>query len=103
NPEKFASFVQFLAAMQTPSSPFLPSTWAAEILYPTLSGQGGSALFYLLLLISTAAALMLLCESLMARLFLPGLSKAQEGRKATFTQKALWERAVQLATWPFAP
>src|SRR5262249_47291831 len=27
NPEKFANFVQFLAAMQTPSSPFLPSTW----------------------------------------------------------------------------
>ena len=50
NPEAFASFVQFLAAMQTPSSPFLPSTWAAEILYPLLSGHSGSALFYFLLL-----------------------------------------------------
>ena len=39
NPEAFASFVQFLAAMQTPSSPFLPSTWVAEILHPLLNGR----------------------------------------------------------------
>jgi ABC-2 type transport system permease protein len=103
NPEAFASFVQFLAAMQTPSSPFLPSTWGAEILYPLLSGRGGSALFYFLLLVSTAAALMILCEQLLGRLFLPGLSKAQEGRKATFTQHALWERALRAVTVPFAP
>jgi ABC-2 type transport system permease protein len=103
NPERFANFVQFLAAMQTPSSPFLPSTWAAEILYPTLTGQRGSAAFYLLLLITTAAALTMLCESLMARLFLPGLSKAQEGRTAVFTQQAVWERGLRLATFPFAP
>jgi ABC-2 type transport system permease protein len=101
NPEKFASFVQFLAAMQTPSSPFLPSTWAAEILYPTLKGEPGTALFYLLLLVSTAAALSMLCESLLARLFLPGLSKAQEGRKAIVTQQAVWERGLRLLTLPF--
>jgi ABC-2 type transport system permease protein len=103
NPEAFASFVQFLAAMRTPSSPFLPSTWAAEILYPLLSAHGGSALFYFLLLVSTAAALMVLCEALLSRLFLPGLSKAQEGRRATFTQHALWERALRAVTLPFAP
>jgi ABC-2 type transport system permease protein len=103
NPEAFANFVQFLAAMRTPSSPFLPSTWAAEILYPLLSGRSGSALFYFLLLVSTAAALMILCEALLGRLFLPGLSKAQEGRKATLTQHALWERLLRAMTVPFAP
>jgi ABC-2 type transport system permease protein len=103
NPETFASFVQFLAAMQTPSSPFLPSTWVAEILYPLLGGRGGSALFHFLLLLSTAAALMILCASLLGRLFLPGFSKAQEGRKATVTQHALWERALRAVTMPFAP
>ncbi len=103
NPEKFSSFVQFLAAMQTPSSAFLPSTWAAEILYPTLTGQSGSAVFYVLLLVSTAAALTLLCERVTGSLFLSGLTKAQEGRKAVFTQQALWERGVRLATFPFAP
>lgn len=103
NPEAFASFMQFLAAMQTPSSPFLPSTWAAEVLYPLLNGGSGAAFFYLLLLVSTAAALITLCEALMSRLFLLGWSKAQEGRKARFTQQAVWERALRLVTLPFAP
>ena len=103
NPEAFASFVEFLAAMRTPSSLFLPSTWAAEILYPLLSGNSGSALFYLALLMSTAAALTVLCEALMHRLFRSGWSKAQEGRKARFTQQAVWEQALRVLTLPFAP
>jgi len=102
-PEAFANFVQFLAAMRTPASPFLPSTWAAEILYPVLNGQAGSALFYWLLLVSTAAALTTLCEAVLQRAFLPGWSKAQEGRKARLTQKPAWERALQVLTFPFAP
>jgi len=102
NPEAFASFVQFLAAMQTPSSPFLPSTWAAEILHPLLTGDAGSAVFYLALLVSTAGALFVLCEALVGRLFLSGWSKAQEGRKARFTQQALWERTLRIVTAPFA-
>jgi ABC-2 type transport system permease protein len=100
NPEAFSSFVQFLAAMRTPASPFLPSTWAAEILYPLLTGESGSVVFYLLLLLSTAAALSVLCEAAVGRLFLPGWSKAQEGRKARFTQQAVWERALRLLTAP---
>jgi ABC-2 type transport system permease protein len=102
NPEAFASFVQFLAAMRTPSSPFLPSTWATEVLHPVLTGQRGAAPFYLLLLWSTAAALATLCEALLARAFLPGWTKAQEGRKARLTQKPLWERGLQLLTTPLA-
>ena len=103
NPETFASFVQFLAAMQTPSSPFLPSTWAAEILHPLLGGTPGTPLFHLALLMSTAAALFVMCEALVGRLFLSGWSKAQEGRKARFTQQALWERTLRILTSPFAP
>ena len=103
NPESFANFVQFLAAMQTPTSPFLPSTWAAETLHPVLNNQSGSALFYWLLLASTAAALTTLCEALLARSFLPGWTKAQEGRKARLTQQPLWERSLRLLTVPLAP
>ena len=31
-PESFGHFLQFLAAMETPASPFLPSSWSTEIL-----------------------------------------------------------------------
>jgi len=103
NPEAFANFVQFLAAMQMPSSPFLPSTWVAEILHPVLTGRDGTPVFHLILLASTAAALVVLCEAALRRLFLPGLSKAQEGRRAGFTQRAVWERALGVLTAPFTP
>lgn len=102
NPEAFADFVQFLAAMQTPSSPLLPSTWVAEILHPVLTGREGSPGFHFLLLASTAAAFVVLCEAALRRLFLPGLSKAQEGRRVGFTRRAGWERALGLLTLPFA-
>ncbi|MFN8627125.1 MAG: hypothetical protein U0587_14225 [Candidatus Binatia bacterium] len=103
NPESFANFVQFLAAMQTPSSPLLPSTWVVEIVYPLLTGQRGAALFYGALLYSTAAAFVVLCEALLGRLFLPAYSKAQEGRKATFSRRPIWERLLRGLLVPFAP
>ena len=103
NPQAFANFVQFLAAMRTPASPLLPSTWVAEILHPLLTGHSASAAFYFALLLSTAAALMILCETLLEYLFLPGFSKAQEGRKARFTQRPAWERVMRALTLPFAP
>jgi ABC-2 type transport system permease protein len=101
NPEAFETFVHFLAAMETPSSPFLPSTWATEVLHPVLNGGTGAAGFHLLLLFSTAAALTLLCEMLLARVFLSGWSKAQEGSRARLTRRALWDRAAAALTDPF--
>ena len=101
NPEGFAGFAEFLAAMQAPASPFLPSTWMAEILHPLLTGRGGAVWFHLALLTSSAGALAVLCEALVGRLFLSGWSKAQEGRRARLTQQAVWERLLRVAVWPF--
>ncbi|MBI3304548.1 MAG: hypothetical protein HYZ72_20995, partial [Deltaproteobacteria bacterium] len=43
NPEAFSDFLAFLSAMQAPSSPFLPSTWATEALLPFLGLKEGDA------------------------------------------------------------
>ncbi len=47
-PESFGNFMQFLSAMETPSSPFLPSSWSADISAGTLfnreTEQGFSSL-----------------------------------------------------------
>src|SRR5258705_1748272 len=40
-PEAFADFLEFLAAMQTPTSPYLPSTWAAGTLIPFFAPREG--------------------------------------------------------------
>ncbi|MGH7789396.1 MAG: putative ABC transporter permease subunit, partial [Candidatus Binatia bacterium] len=92
NPEGFADFTTFLAAMRTPEWTFLPSTWAAEILFPLLGLRDGHPLFYYALLASTAAVAVMLSEAIVARLYLRGWTKAQEGRQTRITRQALWEK-----------
>jgi len=94
NPEGFADFTAFLSAMRTPEWTFLPSTWAAEILFPLLGLRDGNPLFYYALLASTAAVTLMASEAVVVRLFLRGWTKAQEGRQARFTRRALWERGL---------
>src|SRR5581483_9917154 len=81
NPEAFSDFVAFLAAMQTPTSPFLPSTWASEALLPFLGLKTGEPIFYYLLLLSTALTLVLTGAWTATALYPVGWSKAQEGRR----------------------
>lgn len=103
HPEASASFVHFLTELRTPSSRWLPTTWATEVLHRCLTGNLQTSFFYLLALWSTAAGFTVLCEMLTARLFLPGWSKAQEGKKARLTRQPAWEVLVAVATAPLAP
>ena len=41
-PEEFSNFLQFIAAVQTPASPFLPSSWVTNALIPFLGRVPGS-------------------------------------------------------------
>ncbi|MBI4514878.1 MAG: hypothetical protein HY699_03560 [Deltaproteobacteria bacterium] len=102
NPEAFADFMDFLGAMQAPSSPLLPSTWATEAVFPLLGLRPGSPGFYYLLLLSTAAVTAMGSEWALRRLFLPGWTKAQEGRQARLTRRPAWESALRLVSAPFA-
>jgi ABC-2 type transport system permease protein len=102
NPEGFADFTAFLGAMRTPEWPFLPSTWAAEVLFPLLGLREGQPLFFYALLVSTAAVAVMGSEWLVGRLFLRGWTKAQEGRHARFTQLRVWERALAGITAAFS-
>ena len=78
NPETFADFAAYLAALQTPSSPFLPSTWAAAALLPFVGLTDGDALFHYCLLLSTALFLLLVGSWLSTDVYPIGGSKAQE-------------------------
>lgn len=100
HPEGFGDFMAFLSAMRTPEWNVLPSTWAAEVLFPFLGLRQGHPLFYLALLGSTAAVLLMAAESVVAKLFLPGWTKAQEGRLARLTRRPWWQRAMALVTAP---
>jgi ABC-2 type transport system permease protein len=78
-PEGFRDLVDFIAALQTPQSVWLPSEWVAQSILASLGVGDTGDLFPLMLLISTAAAFFVIGAWLHGRLYRDGLSRSQEG------------------------
>ncbi|MEK9505902.1 putative ABC transporter permease subunit [Gaopeijia maritima] len=76
-PEEFRDLVDFMAVLRTPTSPWLPSEWAADALMGRLGGVPD--LHPLMLLLTTAAAFVVFGLALHRRFYRSGFSKAQEG------------------------
>ena len=76
-PEEFRDLVDFMAVLRTPTSPWLPSEWAADALMSRLNGVPDWHPF--LLLAFTAAAFVVIGTALHRRFYASGFSKAQEG------------------------
>ncbi|MGD8320142.1 MAG: hypothetical protein PVJ02_06800 [Gemmatimonadota bacterium] len=76
-PEEFRDLVDFMSVLRTPTSPWLPSEWAADALMSHLNGA--FQWFPFLFLWSTAAAFVVLGAWLHARYFDTGFTRAQEG------------------------
>lgn len=101
-PEAFADFLQFLAALQAPVSPYLPSSWAAEALIPFLAARPGQAAgLHFFALASSAAAAFVACSMVAERVYAIGWSRSQEGRRARVTRLPLWDRIV--SALPISP
>ena len=82
NPDAFSSAVSYFASMSTPTTPYLPSFWASEVLWPRLNpGSYSEAGFYMLLLWSTAAATAAIASWTAAALYVVGFSKSREGAR----------------------
>src|SRR2546422_120552 len=83
--------VPVFAALRHPTSPALPSGWAARAVRGSLRGRVD--VLPLALLWSTAGAFVVLGASLHRRLFAPGFTKAQEAAER-FVRGTLWRRTV---------
>lgn len=96
-PEAFGNFMQFLRAMETPSSPLLPSSWSAEILAGTLFNRDTDQRFFFALLASYALFLPLAASWVCGAVYFDGWSKAQESRQGR--RKLVWfDRVLDRAT-----
>jgi ABC-2 type transport system permease protein len=97
-PEGFRDLVDFVAALNTPSSAWLPSEWAAKAILATVEVRHlAGDLFPLLLLGSTAAAFVVLGATLHERLYREGFSRAQEGaelKEGATSKPAFLERTL---------
>ena len=76
-PEGVRNLLDYLAVLQTPTSPFLPSEWATSMLMNWLNQIADP--LPIVLLWTTAPAFVVLGALLHARLYHLGFSKAQEG------------------------
>ena len=100
NPESFGHFAQFLTAMETPSAPYLPSSWSAEILAAALFNKPTERGFFYALLASYALFFPLATSWVSSAVYLTGWSKAQEAPQGTRKSRRL-ERLIELAVQPF--
>jgi ABC-2 type transport system permease protein len=98
SPSGLAGFAAFLADVGAPS-PWLPTTWAAEVLIPLLRARAGDPLFHLGLLATTAGVLYLGSAALVERVLLRAWSRAQEGPGGGSRERAL-SRGVRALTAP---
>jgi ABC-2 type transport system permease protein len=101
-PESFGHFLQFLSAMETPSSRFLPSSWSAEILAGTLFKRPAEPVFFYAVLASYALFFPLATSWVSSAVYLTAWSKAQESRQGR-RKSELWESVLNRLTRPFPP
>ena len=96
NPDTFSAVASYLTALETPSSPFLPSYWATQTILPLLHNCQGSSLFFFLVLFSTALILIVIGNHLSSWLYYDGWSKSQEARKSIVSGTSPVDRMVNL-------
>ena len=92
--ESLPDITGFFATLQSPVTPLLPSFWAGETLFASL--QGGVDLLHGGALWTTALGLTVLLRAANERWYFTGYSRAQEARKARFTQLGGLERLANL-------
>jgi len=77
NPDTFASLVLYFKSLETPGSPFLPTTWVFDSIQAALTGIVGSSLFDLALTWSFTVALIYAMAWVSGRFYFSGYSNAQ--------------------------
>jgi ABC-2 type transport system permease protein len=92
DPEVFDTVMIYITALKTPSSPFLPSTWALDSISAALAGDTSESLFQIGLLSSFSGSVLFLNVILADLLYGRGFSKTQTAqsrliRAGTFMQR----------------
>jgi ABC-2 type transport system permease protein len=103
DPDAFFSIAQYMAALQGPDSPYLPTHWMTETLWAYLSRSSGKDVFFQSsLLWSTAGAITVINVWVAEAIYFSGFSKSQEGKRRR-AGKRLLDFFVALIKRPFKP
>jgi len=103
DPDAFFSIAQYMAALQGPDSPYLPTHWMTETLWASLSRSSGKDVFFQSSLIwSTAGAVGAINVWTAQAIYFSGFSKSQEGKRRRAGKRFL-DFFVALLKRPFRP
>ena len=84
DPEVFDTVMVYITSLQTPSSPFLPSSWAYDSIRSALSGSISSSLFFTALSLSFAGMIVFAMIFLSDAIYFKGFSKTQNAPARLF-------------------
>ncbi len=101
DPEMFATTLVYLKSLNTPSSPWLPSTWAYDCVTAALAGDMVTTLFNGFMCVTLAAFLLLIMLIIADRVYFSGYSKTASGQ-VNFIKKS-GEREYAAALLFFLP
>ena len=102
DPESFYLVMDYISSLKAPTSPFIPSQWAANTIAPFLFDDLGDWWFFLLVLWSTGLAFVVIGEWIFEKIYYDAWSKAQEAKTARITQSNLANRLMELLLKPFS-
>jgi ABC-2 type transport system permease protein len=100
DPEVFDSVMVYITSLQTPSSPFLPSSWAYDSIRFALSGSIGDSLFFTALSFSFAGMILFAMIILSDAIYFKGFSKTQNASVRLFKNHVAGDRIFNFLPGP---
>ncbi len=90
DPEVFDTVLVYITALNTPSSPFLPSTWAFDSIKAALNGSVADGLYHTALSWSFAATMVFVNIIAASILYFKGFSKTQAAQVRLVKNSSAW-------------
>ena len=100
DPEVFDTVMVYISSLQTPSSPFLPSSWVYDSIRSALSGAISSSLFFTALSVSFAGLLVFVLVLFSDAMYFKGFSKTQNAPARLFKNSILSDRIFNFMPGP---
>jgi ABC-2 type transport system permease protein len=100
DPEVFDTVMVYITSLQTPSSPFLPSSWAYDSIRFALSGSIHDSLFFSALSFSCAGMILFAMIWLSDAIYFKGFSKTQNASVRLFKNHVAAERIFNFLPGP---
>ena len=100
DPEVFDTVMVYITSLQTPSSPFLPSSWIYDSIRSALSSSISSSLFFTALALSFTGMIVFALVLLSDAIYFKGFSKTQNAPTRLFKKNVVGDRIFNFLPGP---